>query len=110
MGFKEINLRSDMADTAVTEIIYEIASCRADFCDLLRINIDMSLPEGKKIKSQAIKTLKAMKQRGSIHFFATQDNFDRMGTEAVFLLNKYPELFSATSKENEITAFIYVKI
>ena len=110
MSYKEINLRSDMADTAITEIIYEIASSRADSYDLIKLNIDISLPDVKKIRSQAIRTLRSMKEKGSIRFFATKENFDRMGTEAVYLLNKYPELFSSDAESNEGFLFIYVKI
>ena len=109
MNYKELMLRSDMADTAVTELIYEIASGRADQVDLMRINVDATRPEAKKIMSQLIKLLKSMKQKGSIQFFATQDNFECMSTEAVFLVNKYHDLLSnLSSVENQ--AYFFIKM
>ena len=39
MSYKEINLRALTPESAVTEIMYEIAACRADNIDLIRINI-----------------------------------------------------------------------
>ncbi len=113
MSYKEINLRSLTPDGAVTEIMYEIATARADMVDLIRINSLCREAEeandSKKVFSSITRLLKTMKQNGSIHFFATQDSFARSTTEAVFLQNKYPELFSV-QPEVENGEFVYIKL
>lgn len=114
MSYKEINLRAKTPETAVTEVMYEIASLRADGIGLLRINIIYEAgeeldTETKRIISQIIKLLKNMKQKGSIQFFATEDSFRLSSTEVVFLQNKYPAIFSAhPSREGE--SFVFVKL
>ncbi len=114
MSYKEYTLRAPSPEAASTEIIYEIAASRADGVDLIRINFsynenDVGNTDFKKLISSVIKLLKAMKQKGTIQFFATADSFRLSTTEAVFLQNKYPELFSVSPK-TENGAFIYVKI
>ena len=110
MSYKEINLRSLTSESVVTEIMYEIATARADMVDLIRINSVCHMAEeafdSKKVFSSIIKLLKTMKQNGSIHFFATLDSFNRSTTEAVFLQNKYPELFSVQPSGE----FVYIKL
>ena len=39
MNYKEINLRAKTPESAATEVMYEIASLRADGVGLIRINI-----------------------------------------------------------------------
>ena len=113
MSYKEINLRSLTPDGALTEIMYEIATARADGVDLIRINFQCCDVEesfdSKKLLSLVIRLLKTMKQNGSIHFFATLDSFARSTTEAVFLHNKYPEFFSVQPKV-ENGEFVYIKL
>ena len=113
MSYKEINLRSLTPEGTVTEIMYEIATARADRVDLIRINSVCHKTEesfdSKKVFSSIIRLLKTMKQNGSIHFFATLESFNRSTTEAVFLQNKYPELFSV-QPEVENGEFVYIKL
>lgn len=113
MSYKEINLRSSSPDGAITEIMYEIASARADSIDLIKIisfsNHNDEAIDSKKIFSSIIKLLKTMKQNGSIHFFATSDSFDRSTTEAVFLQNKYPDLFTVEPKAED-GEYVYIKL
>ena len=113
MSYKEINLRSISPDSAITEIMYEIASARADSIDLIKINslsnANDEAFDPKKMFSSIIRLLKTMKQNGSIHFFATSDSFDRSTTEAVFLQNKYPDIFSVEPKAED-GEFIYIKL
>ncbi len=114
MSYKEIKLRARTPDATSTEIMYEIAAARADLIDLVRINIFYEEDaEGNtdfnRVYTSIIKLLKNMKQKGSIQFYATRDSFGRYTTEAVFLQNKYPELFSVEPKIDN-GDFIYVKI
>lgn len=110
MNYRIINLRAHLADTANTELMYEIAASRADKVDLIRLNIDMTDPESKRIVSQIIKTLKFMKQKGSIQFFATPESFELMRTEAVFLINKYPDRFDGDNSTVEGESYIFIKL
>lgn len=114
MSYKEINLRANSAEAASTEIMYEIASSRADSVDLIRLNAFYDEnAEGdidyKRMLSSIIRLLKVMKQKGSIQFFATSDSFRQSTTEAVFLQNKYPLLFvNPPSVDNG--QFVYIKL
>lgn len=112
MNYREINLRSLTQQGAATEIMYEIATARADGIDLMRINVfyeNEEISDIEKTISSIIKLLKQMKSGGNIHFFATKDSFARTSTEAVFLQNKYPELFSIHPDIAD-GSFIYIKL
>lgn len=113
MKYKELKLRAKTPDGASTEIMYEIATARADGFNLIRIDISYDENEGsveiKKIIHTLIKLLKSMKQNGNIHFFATPESFSLGSTEAVFLQNKYPEHFADKVQNNE-GMFIYIKL
>ena len=114
MSYKEFTLRSKSPEDASTEIMYEIASSRADGVDLIRINVAYSLSDSenadyKKSMKSIIRLLKSMKQKGSIQFFATADSFRLGTTEAIFLQNKYPSLLPHGIEEDSFT-FIFVKI
>ena len=114
MCFKEINLRSVTPDGAVTEIMYEIATCRADGVELIRFNISLSNSfdnmEVRKILPNVIRTLKNMKQKRSIQFIATPESFENKSTESRFLSNKYPHLFESIPVVKEDESFIFVKL
>lgn len=115
MIYKEIYIRSLLPDAASTELMYEIAGCRADGIELVRFNIsygtdDHAVGDTKKTFSSLIRTLKLMKQKGSIQFFATGNSFLTGSTEAIFLFNKYSDLLSSMPKAGEGEEFIYVKI
>jgi hypothetical protein len=112
MNYKELNFRSKTPDAAATEIMYEIATARADGIDLFRINFSLDEGEGidgKKIFLTVIKLLKNMKQNGNIHFFATHDSFTHGTTEAVFLKNKYPDHYEILHDIKD-TKFVYIKL
>ena len=109
MKIKNIQIKSIEGDTALTEIMFEIASARAEKIELLRFDLDDRVEGYSKLLSFVIRKLKNMKQRGQIQFFALDDSFERNSTEAVFLLNKYPEYFE-NIQVNEPKGYIYVKI
>ncbi|MBE6534312.1 MAG: hypothetical protein E7678_05015 [Ruminococcaceae bacterium] len=111
MIYKEITLRADLPEQVSTEIMFEIASARADSTELLCINIfneDKSYDFQKKHRAAVIKGLKALKGEGKIQLYATSDSFLEKKTEAYFLQNKYPYIFTNeyACDENKI----YVKI
>ena len=110
--YKEIGLRSDIKEKIETEIMYEIASARADDVEFIRLDIESSADfvKTRKIIATVIRTLKAMKSDGRIQFFATDNNFKSMSTEAIFLINKYPNYFENIHPTKNGELFIYIKI
>ena len=112
MNYRIVNLRADLPDTAATEIMYEIAASRADGVDLIRLN--MFTPEDamecKRMVSSVVRLMKSLKQKGSIHFFATELDFKISSTEAIFLNNKYPTLFTDIPMNEDNSFFVYIKI
>lgn len=110
MLFKEFTLKSHLPEQISTEIMYEIASARADNAELVRINIlcdDSTAIEKIKLFSWVLKILKQMKSNSKIQFFATEDSFKLSKTEAIFLQNKYPDYFTENSVKGD---FFYIKL
>ena len=103
--FKTIKLNCENNKNIHTEIHFEIASARAEHCEVIRFEYD---PSSHKTESYIISILKKLKAGLMIQFFATNLNFKQSDTEAVFLINKYPEIFNEEFIEN--SNYIYVKI
>lgn len=112
MSYRELTLRSVTPDGADTEIMYEIAGCRVDSVDIFRLNINDNgeNPESKRLVSSVIRLLRNLKQKGTIQFFATRVDFISSSTEAIFLQNKYPDLFDPMPAECDGVMYIFVKI
>ena len=112
MNYKELELQGRTASALATEIMYEIASARVAGVSLLRLNITKGEDDKlfKRLISTQKRTLRSMKERGSIQFFALPDNFAAFATEAKFLVNKFPDLFEPLPEEREDSTFAYVKI
>lgn len=106
MLIKEITLKASLPDQIFTETMYEIATARSERAELVRINLQAEA--GKKPFDALVRILKKMKAEGRIQFFATKDSFSLLSTEAVFLLNKYPE--HITMSVNLENNFIYIKL
>ncbi len=109
MKIKYIQLKSGLGDEALTEIMFEIASARAEGAGLLRFELNEQDESFSKLMLYIIRKLKGMKQKGHIQFFATSDSFEKGSTEAIFLMNKYPALFECVNAD-EIKKYIYVKL
>ena len=114
MKYIEREMKSSNRESAVTELLYEIAAARAEGAELIRFNIckrdsdeDDVYP---KIWTSIVRTLKGMKKEGRIQFFASKDSFMNLNTEAVFLINKYSDLFKTDPSSNNKKDFIYVKL
>ena len=92
-----------------TEVLFEVASARAAGYAVVRFDVPRD-DEPKCIERSLAflaRILRAMKKRGAIQFFVTEDGFMRSTTEARFLLNMYPEVEEATSGSE---ASIFVKL
>ena len=115
MSYREIGIGADSSESAATEIMFNIAACRVDGVDLIRIDLPIVEEgkisrDGKKMLFSITRLLKDMKQKGSIQFFATEDSFARSTTEAVYLQNKYPALFSSIPERVSDQVFIFIKL
>ena len=111
---KEILLKSSTKEALETEIMYEIATAKVDKAELVKVDMELEhsekhIAENAKLISYLIRTLKSMKSDGRIQFFATEDSFAKQTTEAVFLINKYPQYFEIGRLGNGEKS-IYVKI
>ena len=110
MKYIVINLQGTEPSEITTEIMFELAGAKIDGAELVRFNIENATEDsGKKRCSAMLKVLKSMKSAGKIQFFATPDSFAGEKTEAVFLVNKYPELFERREVDNNIM-YAYVKL
>ena len=111
MIYREIKLKSEDINSIITEILYEIASARVDSVELLGLKISNSDNKLRsKLAEGIIRYLKGIKRQGQIQFFATEDSFVKSTTEAIFLLNKYPELFSSLPAFDDEASILYIKL
>ena len=80
-------------DRLMTELRFDIASARALGSELVRLEL---APEDAKVRARlrtsVLVRLRTLKKEGVIQFFASERDFAEESTEAVYLLNKYPEL------------------
>ena len=89
MFYKCISIDSDSFRNFMTQTKFEIATARAEECGILRIDIFLSEDVNlAKFLSSVKRSLGSMKQKQFIQFFAFPDNFERNGTEAIYLQNK----------------------
>lgn len=112
MLYENFELRAKMPGEVETEIVFEITSRRIGGTELLRIDIPGTDDEknDSRIVRALTKTLKAMKAKSAIQFFAFPENFESSGTESRFLMNKYPELFSNIPECGYSLSYVYIKI
>ena len=114
MSYKLVEIKGRGASSAITEILFELATAKTERVELIRFNItpDADAAEqgnAKKLLSSVLRRLKDMKQSGKIQVYATNTSFESSSTEAVFLLNKYPDLL-ADIDSAEGSEYVIVKI
>ncbi len=112
MIYQEKTIRSSTASSLKNETLFEIATARASNIEIVRFAINKTGDNktDEKLIAAALKHFKRIKERGIIQFFATKASFDENSTEAKFLLNKYPELFSDNTANTNDSYLIYIKI
>ena len=110
MIYKVVNFEGETPNDLKTELMFELASARAEKCELVKLNVAHSDLTAKKNVSAVLKVLKGMKASGRIQFFATNESFETHSTEAVFLMNKYPDIFTNIPVNAENTTCFYVKL
>ena len=93
MNCKSFSIEYMPIDRLMTELRFDIASARSLGFELVRL--EPVSEDGKmlsKLRTSVILRLRALKKEGVIQFFASERDFKDESTEAVYLLNKYPEL------------------
>ncbi len=115
MLIKTVELKGRVFHSSRTEMLFEIASAKSEGVEIVRFDIPVATDETeqsnlKKMTSSLIKELRQMKTKGQIQLYATPTSFEKMSTEAVFLLNKYPFLSDDAELTEKLEGFIYVKI
>lgn len=114
MIHREINLKAKTPDGMATELMFEIAGARADQIEIIRLYVsreDDPAPNDnlQNMLGVAGRTLRDLKKKGLIQFYATSTSFENGSTEASFLVNKYPSLFTNTNNDIGKNC-IYIKI
>ncbi len=90
------------ASTLETEIMFSVASARAQEMDFLKI--DLSDDNDDKARTVVIKLLRQLKKQGRIQLFIDAAELFGSSTEAQYLANKYPEALSLCGEDEK--AFI----
>ena len=110
MEFKRIGLDFSELESSVTALKFEIATARCEGCRLLKIDMlgDTADLDIRKLFGSLARTLRAMKQKGMIQLFAFPDSFERHSTEAVFLLNKFPE--NVVIEDSDEKLYVYIML
>lgn len=93
MIYKKIELVLEKNDDFLVNLKFEVATARAEGAEVLCVAIAENLTDEEisKMKFSMVRSLRLMKQKRTIQFFAFSEDFEKQTTEAVFLLNKYSE-------------------
>ena len=112
MKYKTIKLTGNNSQQLNTEAAFEIAVAKADGAELVRFDIQDSPDETgystRKKVSALEKIMRSMKESRKIQFYATNESFTKSSTEAVFLINKYPDVFENIPDNS--SEYIYIKL
>ena len=109
MNCQSFTIENMPTDRLMTELRFDIASARASGCELVRLElVAEDAKKRSRLSTSVIVRLRALKKEGVVQFFATERDFKDDSTEAVYLLNKYPEIEadSALAKEGTLGAII----
>ena len=101
---KYVTLTPTAAASAVleTEIMFSVASARAQGIDFLKIDT-----KAGGVKNAAEKLLRQLKKQGRIQLFVDAGELRGSSTEAQYLINKYPDALDVFENGEEA---IIVKI
>ena len=109
MNCKSFSIEYMPTDRLMTELRFDLASARALGCELARLEL---APEDAgvraRLRTSVLVRLRTLKKEGVIQFFACERDFEEESTEAVYLLNKYPELEAdaALAKDGALTSIL----
>ena len=98
MNCKSFFIEQMSADRLMLELRFDLASARALGFELVRFELASDDAKVRaRLHTSVIVRLRALKKEGVIQFFASERDFAEESTEAVYLLNKYPELEAEAS-------------
>ena len=102
MNCKKCMLEYMKPEYLMTELRFNIAAARAERMELIRLELvnDEDRVRRRQYTSILVR-LRQLKREGVIQFFATEEDFVGGTTEAVYLLNKYPELAELAAAAEE---------
>ena len=93
MNYITLTPTSTVAQELETEIMFSVASARAQTIDFVKL--ELSDDGEQKIKVSAVKLLKTLKKQGRIQLYIDSQELRGSSTEAQYLANKYPDAFDA---------------
>ena len=86
----------------MTVLRFNIAAARAERAELIQLELSEEKDSTRRREYSSVTVrLRQLKREGVIQFFATEDDFVNNSTEAVYLLNKYPELSELADAASE---------
>ena len=103
MNVYKHSMKSTLSAEAHKETLFVIAAARADGASAVCFEFS---EQTTKTVPAVKKALRSLKRRGVIQMLASKDDFENETTEAVFLLNKFPEIEARSS----IGELIYAKL
>ena len=111
MKYTEYVFQNQSLNDLKTEALFEIATERAKGSELIKFMLTSSDEVALlKQKNGMMRFMKTLKDKGIVQFYAFSEAFDENSTEAMFLSNKYPEVFSKVPTEESGGFFVFVRI
>ena len=102
MNLKKCILEHMELDYLMTELRFNIAAARAEGVELVMLELTTAEERSRRRRYVSVLfRLRQLKREGIIQFFASEDDFADNTTEAVYLLNKYPELSETANVAKE---------
>lgn len=94
MNYNTFVLKNPAEDILTTEIMFSVASERANRNELLFLSVFPELTErdSARLIANTAKLLRRMKKQGKIQLFVTPDDYSELTTEAKYMQNKYPDI------------------
>ncbi len=94
MNYNTFVLKNPIENTLATEIMFNVASERANRKELLFLSVFSELTERDRSRLilNAAKLLRRMKKQGKIQLFVTPEDYSKSTTEAKYMQNKYPDI------------------
>lgn len=112
MNCKNCVIDNVKPDKLMTELRFCIASARASGFELIRLGFleTEGASDDAKLEAAVFKKLRALKKEGVIQFFASSESFSKHTTEAIYLLNKYPELAADEALSDSQKRAVFVRL
>ncbi len=112
MIYERLTLKNKTVVNAATEIMFEVATKRAEGAQLIRLDVVRTESEREfdRLIAGIGRVLKNMRTKRQIQFFVTPESFAEQTTETQFLLNKYSDYLEEGREPAEGTTYFYIKL